>query len=1245
MADLALVMELMGRDAGASRAVREVSSSLDGLASTAGKTNAVLAVTAGVLAPIAIAAGAATAAVVALGSAFNAQKEQAQIAFTTMMGSADAAKQHLKDLQDFARTTPFELPQITAASQKLQAMGFNAGLVIPMLTTIGNAAAGLNLGTEGINRITIALGQMQAKGKATGEEFMQLTEAGIPAWQALARAMGTDVATAMQKVTDGAVSSDFAIAAVLTGMDQRFSGLMEQQSRSMLGLLSTVKDTVSQFAGALAGPIFDRARDQLQSFVDLIGSDQATKNIEQMATRFGGLLDNVGGILGRLKDIAGRALGGDLQGATAQLEDTLGQWRDQFSAWVPGAWEETKRKLDILANNFGDFIKREGPPLAEKVTREWVPNFTNWVQIEATPALIRELDQMLQRLGTWVKNDGASAFKEAGVELWKALMGGITASATNLTAAIMRGLAEVASAGGRLNVPWDPRSVGERNGPGYVYPPSNAPVGWQGTGTPPTNTIDTSSPSAFLQSVMPYAHQVETETGIPASIMAAIAANETGYGRFAGGNNFFGIKGANPDTGASFSSPTWEVVNGQRVNIVDTFRAYDSALGSFRDFARFLADNSRYAGALQQRGDPEAFIRAIQGAGYATDPQWANKVLAIARNANLPLGGGSPTGAPAPAGTPTPGGATDWFAALPGGNPPGKVPDTALRGFDQAMAILLRNESYITAAGNPAASVSSALADAVAEGAKGEQGARVVEEYNKLITALEKSGEPGWRELANIGLGAIRSAFEHPGQDTLDAAIGFFDEMGHVLADRAAEMGNLTASRFMRSFQRFNVQAQIGSEGFGVLEALHRSIFEGSQQNVDALGGSAAAMVRSIWSKAPGDLGEEAIDQFMTALTRATEEKTPEAVQAFQEVVRNINQGLPLAKLGKDIGDRVNVAIQNTAEQITQTYQRAEEQIDRMQSDFARNRARQAAQDILSTGESSDMERLQRWMRGDQEGTTESRYQRDLGTREGDYRADRDAQRAKQLEDLRTQGQSRLAHLGTAPTFGISGDTAGDSAMAALKKQWTEEDARHATEEMRRKRDHDQQIADHNDDLTIQGRNEGLINDLRKFYKDQQKALSDRYAQEDLDRAITDARTAAQARVDSLNQALEQLRNSEQARFDEAVANQEKLNEITDKWFKGARADIDYINEHLPSAADSTAGAKTPDPSKDAGSPDATGQDEGGGPFTTTSARPLINVNVGTLVGGESGAREFAGHLARFISGDVQIVQMAGATQ
>jgi len=140
----------------------------------------------------------------------------------------------------------------------------------------------------------------------------------------------------------------------------------------------------------------------------------------------------------------------------------------------------------------------------------------------------------------------------------------------------------------------------------------------------------TTGGSTFLAWAAAQAKAALAEAGLPealAPIMAGIAANETGYGnpRYVQGNNYFGIKG-----GSGPAVPTWEVINGQRVNTTAQFRQYENPTESFRDFIRFLRENPRYANAIQQVNDPTAFIRGVHAAGYATDPNWSSQVLNIA---------------------------------------------------------------------------------------------------------------------------------------------------------------------------------------------------------------------------------------------------------------------------------------------------------------------------------------------------------------------------------------------------------------------------------------------------------------------------------------------------------------------------------------------------------------------------------------------------------------------------------------
>jgi cell wall-associated NlpC family hydrolase len=133
---------------------------------------------------------------------------------------------------------------------------------------------------------------------------------------------------------------------------------------------------------------------------------------------------------------------------------------------------------------------------------------------------------------------------------------------------------------------------------------------------------------------IPAAMKVQDETGIPWQAIVAVSANETGYGKAAPGNNYFGIKGANPKTGAT-TGPlnTREVINGQSVYQNDPFMAFDNYLDSARGFASFLRDNSRYKPALnylqKNPNDWRGFLRMVHDAGYATDPNWSDQVISI----------------------------------------------------------------------------------------------------------------------------------------------------------------------------------------------------------------------------------------------------------------------------------------------------------------------------------------------------------------------------------------------------------------------------------------------------------------------------------------------------------------------------------------------------------------------------------------------------------------------------------------
>lgn len=232
-----------------------------------------LASSAGGIAKASVALGAAMtvglgAGVAKVGLGLVNLKEQAQIGFTTMFQNTAKASGDMKafgqagqdatrfiaDMQQFAAETPFEFPELIQASQRMMAMGIAAKDVKPTLTAVGDAVAALGGNSETVGRVTTALGQIQAKGKASAQEMMQLSEAGIPAWEMLAQKIGVSIPEAMKMAEKGQIDATTTINALTEGMTKRFGGMMAKQSQTMQGLWSTAKDVGAQAAAALVAP-------------------------------------------------------------------------------------------------------------------------------------------------------------------------------------------------------------------------------------------------------------------------------------------------------------------------------------------------------------------------------------------------------------------------------------------------------------------------------------------------------------------------------------------------------------------------------------------------------------------------------------------------------------------------------------------------------------------------------------------------------------------------------------------------------------------------------------------------------------------------------------------------------------------------------------------------------------------------------------------------------------------------------
>jgi flagellar protein FlgJ len=158
---------------------------------------------------------------------------------------------------------------------------------------------------------------------------------------------------------------------------------------------------------------------------------------------------------------------------------------------------------------------------------------------------------------------------------------------------------------------------------------------------PPTAAL-VKTPTEFVNKMLPAIRRAAAQLGINPMGMLAQAALESGWGqrmpRNADGSssfNMFGIKAGDEWPGARAAADSMEVINGVATPRRTTFRAYGSIEESVNDFANLLKNSPRYRDAIAAGGDVQGYIAGIGKSGYATDPEYANKLNQILKSDTL----------------------------------------------------------------------------------------------------------------------------------------------------------------------------------------------------------------------------------------------------------------------------------------------------------------------------------------------------------------------------------------------------------------------------------------------------------------------------------------------------------------------------------------------------------------------------------------------------------------------------------
>lgn len=225
------------------------------------------------------------------GVQFNAQMEQYTTTFEVFTKSAEKANEVLDDLQQMGAKTPFEFTDLADATTTLMAFGFTADEAIDSLEMLGNASQG---NAEKLGTITTAFARMSSSGKVSLEDIDMMIDAGFNPLQQVAEDAGISMGEVYDRISKGKISVDQVTEAMrkMTSEGGQYFGLMDAQSETLNGRLSTLSDTVQMKLGEATQFLFEKFSDLLPviiSFVENLDLNAVYNGILLVAGALGGL--------------------------------------------------------------------------------------------------------------------------------------------------------------------------------------------------------------------------------------------------------------------------------------------------------------------------------------------------------------------------------------------------------------------------------------------------------------------------------------------------------------------------------------------------------------------------------------------------------------------------------------------------------------------------------------------------------------------------------------------------------------------------------------------------------------------------------------------------------------------------------------------------------------------------------------------------------------------------------------------
>lgn len=198
-----------------------------------------------------------------------AKLETLQVAFTTMIGSAEKAQETIRGLRDFTAKTPFQFDGVAKSARQLLSFGVSSEDLQGKLKFLGDIAAGANVPLSDMAAI---FGKSKAKGKAMTEELLQLSDRGVPIIAVLAKQMGVAESGIFDMAAQGAISFDILQGALMSMSEEGgiFFDLMTKMSATVEGRFSTLKDNIQIVAQTIGEQFLPMVADLLEKVMPLV---------------------------------------------------------------------------------------------------------------------------------------------------------------------------------------------------------------------------------------------------------------------------------------------------------------------------------------------------------------------------------------------------------------------------------------------------------------------------------------------------------------------------------------------------------------------------------------------------------------------------------------------------------------------------------------------------------------------------------------------------------------------------------------------------------------------------------------------------------------------------------------------------------------------------------------------------------------------------------------------------------------